>query len=245
MIPRGEIRVWRIDLEAHAGLAATLAPLLADDERTRASRFRFERHRRRFVVGRAATREIVGRCAEIEPRRVAFEYGPHGKPALAGGGGIEFNVSHSGDRAFIAVVRGRTVGGDIEVRRDVPDADAIARRFFNEREAAWIRDSDGTAKSDAFLRLWTRKEAYVKAVGGGLSIPLDGVDVFGGAGAAGPVLTADDGAATWTYMDFETWPDCLSSLVTNGDVPRIMLRDWTPACGPAGGTRAEREEALR
>ena len=152
---------------------------LSRDERARAERFVFEVHRRRFTAARGLLREVLGRELRIEPPAVRFDYGPRGKPALARDleSGLRFNVSHAQERALLAVARGLELGVDIEAVREGIDHTAIAKRFFSRVECDALLALTEPARADAFFTIWTRKEAYVKLLGGGLLIPLDGFDV--------------------------------------------------------------------
>lgn len=152
---------------------------LSGDERGRAERFVFEVHRRRFTAARGLLREVLGGELRIEPAAVRFDYGPRGKPALARDLETElrFNVSHAQERALLAVARGLELGVDIEAVREGIDTTAIAKRFFSPLERSALLALPEAARADAFFTIWTRKEAYVKLLGGGLAIPLDSFDV--------------------------------------------------------------------
>ena len=152
---------------------------LSADERGRAERFVFEVHRRRFTAARGLLREVLGRELLIEPAAIRFEYGPHGKPALASdiGSELRFNVSHTQARALVAITRGFELGVDIEAVREGIDYVAIAKRFFSQAEQTALLALSEPRRAEAFFTIWTRKEAYVKLKGGGLVIPLDSFDV--------------------------------------------------------------------
>lgn len=178
------VDVWDVALDApHPGAER----LLDAAERARAARFVFERDRRRFVAGRAALRAVLGGYLGRDPAALAFALGPHGKPALPGGPPFSFSNSHG--RALCAVGLDREVGVDLEAVREVPDAEGIARSVFTaEERAAWRSAGGGSA---AFLRLWTHKEAALKALGLGLGAldggpppaqPLEVLDLAVGAG---------------------------------------------------------------
>lgn len=194
--------VWRIELAREGERADELATLLADDERARAARFRFDRHRRHYIVGRATLRRILALYLKIEPSKVAFSYGPQGKPELPdlSGPRLNFNLSHSGDLGLCAVARW-PVGIDLERLRDVPDADLIAARFFTPAEVALQRAA--ADRDAAFLRHWTHKEAVIKAVGVGLSVPLDSFDVSSPGRKPVVLAGSGDGCTAWHVVDFE------------------------------------------
>lgn len=160
--------------------AAPLARLLSADERERARRFAFERDRRRYIVARARLRQLLGERLAAAPESLQFLYSPNGKPALAGRAGqrdLRFNVSHCGELAAYAFAEGCEVGVDVEEVRELPDADEIAMRFFAPRERAAYLRLRPRERAQGFFNCWTRKEAFVKALGEGLSHPLAAFDV--------------------------------------------------------------------
>ena len=171
----GDAEIWLADLDAADAGDSALA-VLSDDEQARARRFVFDIHRRRFVAGRAALRarlaERLGRAAGS----LRFEYGPVGKPALAGGDTLRFNVSHSDRYALLAMGERAEVGVDIERIRPLSDMNALAERVFSGAERAALAEVPGDRKADAFFAGWTRKEAYIKARGDGIGL-LDAIEV--------------------------------------------------------------------
>ena len=157
-----------------------LAAALAPDEQQRAERFRFPDDRQRFVAAHGLLRLILSRYTGALPGELRFTYGPRGKPELAGCPGsdaLTFNLSHSRQAALIAVARGRPVGVDVERRREDLDGELIATRFFSPRESEALRALPRAERQAAFYAYWTCKEAYAKARGEGLGLPLDQVEV--------------------------------------------------------------------
>jgi len=170
-----ELVVRSLDIDAES-----LAGLLSADERERAGRFAFERDRRRYIVARARLRQLLGERLGAAPESLRFVYKPHGKPALArcpGQRDLRFNVSHCGEVAAYAFAEGREVGVDIEELRELPDADDIAMRFFSRRERGAYLRLPVRQRPQGFFNCWTRKEAFIKALGEGLSHPLESFDV--------------------------------------------------------------------
>jgi 4'-phosphopantetheinyl transferase len=151
-----------------------LAVLLSPDEHRRAARFRFDRDHRRFVVARGHLRLLLGRYLACEPSEIVFRYGAHGKPELPG---LQFNLSHAGEVALYAFAQTRTVGIDVEVVRALDDADRLVDRFFSAHEVSAYRALSAETRRRAFTACWTRKEAFIKALGEGLTHPLDAFDV--------------------------------------------------------------------
>jgi len=168
----------------------------------RAAQFRFERDRNSFVLARGVLRTLLGRYLHISPAGIRFEYRPKGKPALALPAGIDFNVSHSGGLAVFAFTAGCEIGVDVESIRPLPDLQSIADRFFCAGEAAELMSLAADQREPAFYLCWTRKEAYIKASGDGLSAPLDGFRVTLRPGQpARFVHLANDTAQAWSLHD--------------------------------------------
>jgi 4'-phosphopantetheinyl transferase len=169
-----DVEIHSFSLDVGPERLSALARTLSIDEQQRAARFRFDRHRSGFIACRGIVREILGKALEIDPEAVEFTYNSFGKPAVEG---LEFNVAHSGRLALVAVSPTREVGVDIE-RIDPSFArEQIPERFFSPSEVRALRALPEQDQLDAFFEIWTRKEAYVKARGQGLSIPLDSFDV--------------------------------------------------------------------
>ena len=179
-LPPEEVHLWRIELATVAQGEPRWRKILSPDEQTRAARFHFARDRQRFAATRALLRIVLGSYAGLEPEKLVFSYSDKGKPFLNSQGtedGVEFNVSHSGETALLAVARGRAVGVDVEQIRDNLDPLAIARRYFSPHEQSQLEAFEKREHYAGFFRCWTRKEAYIKARGDGLSLALDSFDV--------------------------------------------------------------------
>ncbi|MCA1575907.1 MAG: 4'-phosphopantetheinyl transferase superfamily protein [Acidobacteria bacterium] len=176
----GEVHVWRVSLEQPLEVQQGFLRTLDADEQTRASRFHFKKHRRRFIAGRGVLRSLLGRYLEVKPEEVRFAYGPYGKPALDAAhhaGALRFNASHSHELAVYAFAQDHDVGIDVEyIKEDFATQD-IAERFFSKYEVQVLTALPREEQAAGFFRCWTRKEAYIKAIGSGLSHPLDQFDV--------------------------------------------------------------------
>jgi 4'-phosphopantetheinyl transferase len=175
-----DVHVWQAPLDGAAELVDRFAACLDGEERYRAERFHFPRDRDRYVVGRGRLRLLLGEYLGVAPEDVGFQYSTAGKPALSAGSGsadLRFNVAHSDGLALYAVTRGRDVGVDVErVRPDLAWRE-LAERYFAPTEVAELVALPPARQRLAFFTCWTRKEAYVKALGLGLSVPLDGFAV--------------------------------------------------------------------
>lgn len=169
----GVVHLWRTGLDLDDREARARRLLLNEVECARADRFFRPVHGVRFTAGRSFLRALLAAYLNCSPRAVQFDYGPQGKPAVAGGAGLQFNLSHSGAEALCAVTTGDTVGVDIEACRPSRDLVPIARRFFSAEEQAAFLALGESAQIEAFYRCWTSKEALLKAWGTGLTTPLD------------------------------------------------------------------------
>lgn len=188
--------------------ARTAAALLSDAERHRASRFLFDRDRDRFIVARARLRQLLGARLGARPESVELVYGSHGKPALApwlADSALRFNVSHCGDVTLYAFSRGREIGIDVEAVRVLPDADDIAARFFSQRENRAYRALEPRDRPLGFFQCWTRKEAFIKALGDGLSYPLDRFDVSLTPGEPAKILRVEVTPGARCGWRMESW----------------------------------------
>jgi 4'-phosphopantetheinyl transferase len=180
ILKTASVDVVGVRLDVSCNIGATLWLLLSDVERQRAERFRYAKHRHRYIVARASLRQLLAERLRIAPQAVELVETSYGKPRLApthGSADLEFNLSHSEDLAVYAFANGRAVGVDIELIREFPDADNLAENFFSPQEIAALGSLSPDRRSLAFLACWTRKEAFVKALGLGLSCPLDAFDV--------------------------------------------------------------------
>lgn len=190
-----EIHVWRMNLDRPAAEVQEMRGVLSEDETARAARFVFDRHRGRFIVGRASLRSILGLYLGLAPRRLEFGYGWRGKPYLkkgSDGDRLRFNLSHSGELGLLAVIKAREIGVDVERIRQVKEHLRLAGRYFAPGEVAAIQALPGEVHYEAFFNCWTRKEAYIKALGAGLACPLDGFEVSLTPGAPAAMLRIDD-----------------------------------------------------
>jgi len=174
-----EVHSWCASLDVPPGTSARLYAILTPDERTRSARFRFERDQQRFIVARGVLRDLLGRYLQIQPGQISFVYNASGKPDLSPefGSRLKFNLSHSAGVALIAVATASTVGVDLEYIRAQSDYADIARRFFSAAEVDYLTALPSYLYAETFFSCWTKKEAYLKACGEGLAIPLNSFSV--------------------------------------------------------------------
>lgn len=221
-LPDDEVHLWSVDLAAVASGEQRWQEVLSADERTRAARFRFARDRQYFTATRALLRTILAGYLASEPNELVLRYSEKDKPSLTSAGPgdrIEFNVSHSGERALLAVTRGRELGVDVEAIRADFDHEAIAQRFFSINERTQLSTLDISERCLAFFRCWTRKEAYIKATGTGLSLPLHQFDVSLRPGDQNALLATrpdDAEAGRWSLREVPAGEGYLAALCVRG-----------------------------
>jgi 4'-phosphopantetheinyl transferase len=219
-----EVQIWWTSLEANDGQVEKLRRLLSAAEHRRASRFRIERARRRFIVARAALRLVLGQCTGIDPVDLVFVVGEHGKPSRVGG--PFFNASDSGEFVAIAVATAE-VGLDIENARTLRRADRLAHRVCTPLELDDLAELPEDERDRRILRLWTCKEAALKAIGVGLPGGAHNVEVEFSPGGS-PKLTSLFGEPSgWALLCPEIHPDIVCSLVVSGSGWRAISRPFS------------------
>jgi 4'-phosphopantetheinyl transferase len=227
------VHVWRVPMEATEAAVTQLRSFLSPDESGRAGRFHFEVHRRRFIIARGCLRAILSRYIGIPAADICFEYGSYGKPRLApldrAAHSLEFNLAHSGDFALYAVTRLGEVGVDLELIQPDVARDEIARYFFSRAEIAVFRGLHEHARPQAFFDCWTRKEAFIKAKGMGLSLPLDQFDVTLAPAEPAALLSTrwdEAEAGRWSLRAIEVAPGYAGAVA-------IQTHEWDLHCWTA------------
>jgi 4'-phosphopantetheinyl transferase len=230
-ITAGDVHVWQIALDQSAESIAHFQATLSSDEQARADRFHFDRDRRRYSVARGGLRSILGRYLDCAPQQLVFAYGPYGKPYLLLASNqvpLHFNLAHSHELALCVITLVSEVGVDVEyTRRQVTDFDKIAARFFSADENAVYRTLPAPDRRAAFFRCWTRKEAFIKAIGEGLSYPLDRFVVSLAPDQPAAILSINDSAvapAAWMLFHVEPAVDYVGAVAVRGS--RLQLSGW-------------------
>jgi 4'-phosphopantetheinyl transferase len=229
-LPAGDVHVWRVGLDERTVRVDELAGLLSSAEKERAERFRFPEDRTRYTVAHGALRLVLSRYLRASPRGLEFVVGEHGKPRLAEpgqSGDLQFNLSDSHHLALVAVTRGREVGVDIERLDREVEAMEIAEHAFAPAEIEALRAVPEPERRDAFFRCWTRKEAFAKARGTGLLLPLSTFTVSVKPGER-PALRQVEGdpleSSRWTLLDLDPGPGYTAALAVERGWER--LRCW-------------------
>jgi len=229
-----QVHVWRAALTVPTPRVENLQRLLSPAELDRAARFHFQKHREHFVVARGVLRALLGAYLDCAPHALQFRYNAYGKPLLAPPLDLKFNLSHSGEWALYALTHVGEVGVDLEHLRPVDDLEQIAARFFSAAESATLLALPQTQQTEAFFNCWTRKEAYIKGVGLGLSLPLDQFDVSLTPGEPARLLRRpDEMAEAWSLYSLQPAPDYVGALAAVGQTRTIDRFQWTPEVMPA------------
>lgn len=225
----GSLHVWAVPLDEPPERVQSLARVLSADEAERARRFRFPIHRCRFIVARGVLRHLLARYTGETPGALTFRYGSRGKPDLPSHPHLHFNLSHSGGMALVGVTRLGPVGVDVEQVRTFEDMEEIARRFFSPREFGRLSTLPSEVRPEAFFNCWTRKEAYVKAVGEGLALPLDCFDVSLAPGEAPRFLAFRDPAESpdrWSLYHLQPAPGYVGAVALEGRGGALRCWRW-------------------
>jgi 4'-phosphopantetheinyl transferase len=224
-----EIHVWRIALDAPPAEAAGLRTLLSDGERDRAARFHFERDRTRFIVAHAALRTLLAHYLGAEAHPDAFHPGPNGKPALAAGASLRFNLAHSRDLALVALTTGREIGVDLEAVDERVELEGVARRFFSTEECRGLFRLPGDRRLEAFFHIWAQKEAYLKARGDGVAFGLDHFDVSTDPDKPAALLTdrkEPEARGGWTLLSLAPGAGFRGAVAVEGAEPQVRRFGW-------------------
>ena len=230
-IAEDEVHVWKVDLSA----PVPDVRLLSRNEHERAARFHFERDRQHFKAGRSALRIVLGRYLNLPPGSLEFGQTEYGKPFLTNpeASGLLFNLSHSGQVALIAVAREREVGVDVEFMRADFATSEVAEHFFSVAEIYTLSGLEAHLRTQAFFNCWTRKEAYVKARGEGLSMPLDVFDVSLAPHVPAAMLSNrvdESEPSRWIFQDLQIATDYAGALVVEAEASRPHLSYFAFSC---------------
>jgi len=219
-----EVHVWQTSLVLPSASVISLRDLLSVDERARADRFVFARDRDQFTIARARLRQLLAAYLNLAPHELRFDYNPFGKPQLSVPvlNTLQFNVSHSGELALIAIAQNRRVGVDIEAHKPQPAFLEIARSVFSAEEYAALEAVPAPQQGEVFYRIWTHKEAFIKALGEGLSHLLDSFSMTLREDAPPMLkLLGGDAEAPWTLHTLEVNENYSGALAIEGVVEHV------------------------
>lgn len=222
-LSNNEVHIWRAWLDAQPADYLHLREILSQDEIDRANRFVFPRDRDHFIVARGKLREFLGSYLRLPPQSLRFDARKFGKPCLRDQQDLHFNLTHSYGLALYAFASEREVGIDAEKIRPDFGGEEIAKRYFSEAEQEEFRELPAELRATAFFLCWTRKEAYIKAHGDGLQIPLASFDVSLTPGKPETLRTADQ--QRWNLHSFTPASGYAAAIISGGDAPSIRFWD--------------------
>ncbi len=231
------VYVWLAKLDQSSDHVQQLLRSLSRDEYQRSQSYRFARDRRNYIVARGLLRELLAACIGLPPSEVVFKYGPHGKPEIANdwtNNAICFNLAHSHDVVIYAVTCHRRVGIDIEYVFQSIEIEELSNHILTERERATLQTLTAIERQLAFFTYWTRKEAYIKATGEGLSVSLNGLDVSFAKGNV-PTIGITRGVgevANWSIQDLRPLPGYMAALAVEGDGWELVSPGWYSGSAP-------------
>jgi 4'-phosphopantetheinyl transferase len=223
----GELHIWHGPLLFPPDLLSGLAHLLSSDESSRAEKFVVPHARDSFIASRAILRKLLSSYTALDPSALLLTSNPHGKPRLSTNNAppVSFNLSHSHGTGLLAFAQASEIGVDLEYIRPDFAAIEIADHFFSPAERAQLTALPPHARTAAFFRCWTRKEAYVKARGAGMSIPLDTFTIE--LAHNHPQRIRDEGDSLWTCYNLDMSQDFAAAVVAAGEGWQLRFFDWT------------------
>jgi len=231
VLGKNEVQVWRIDLGAFQKHSDDLFSFLSSEEKKRSKGFYFERDKKNYVITRGILRIILGKYLQRHPATIQFIYGEHGKPFLNKENhkpDIQFNISHSKNIALISFTTGRDIGVDVEYIRKINHV-SIAQRFFSPDEVKEILSLPVSDQLEAFFSFWTKKEAFIKAKGGGLSVPLRSFSVSSTKKTKvriTHIANAHEEEKMWSLFDIEVGKEYRAACAVKGKYLFIKTYDF-------------------
>ena len=223
-----EVHVWRANLDCEAIHLRRFERTLSTDEKERANRFFFSGDRDGFIVARGILREMLGKYVNRAPGQLEFDYGPNGKPSLRTDVRLQFNVSHSHGIALLAFSLGRRLGVDVEFIRKIAGQE-ISEHYFSPQEIAELRSLPPPVQDEGFFLCWTRKEAYIKARGEGLHVPLKSFCVTLTPGTPERLQTTD--GLQWSLHSLRPDAHYVGAVVGEGRGWKLRCGSWAPPGG--------------
>ncbi|MGB6154168.1 MAG: 4'-phosphopantetheinyl transferase superfamily protein [Pricia sp.] len=227
-LPENEVHLWHCRFDANKDNIEAFKRILSEDEIEKARRFKFDIHREQSIISRGVLRTLLGKYLNQHPRDLLFDYTEYDKPFLRGNGNLQFNVSHSGNRALFGFVQNAEIGVDIEKIKSDFEVIDIAQNFFSSDEIRTLQAMPESEKVAGFFRCWTRKESFIKAKGSGLSFALTSFSVS--LDVDSPSLLRTD----WTAMEkgegglFSFTPEegYLGALSIRGTINKVQEFNW-------------------
>jgi 4'-phosphopantetheinyl transferase len=230
-LSEADVHVWSASLDVPLERLSSYEQTLSWDERSRAARFKFDHHRKRFIVGRGILRAILGSYVEVEPVELQLDHSLLGKPSLAGfPQKLHFSLSHSRNMLLIAVTGISAIGVDVELIQSVADIESVARHFFSADEARRLMDLPEEERALAFYKVFVRKEAYLKARGAGLSSMIRQIEVSFAPDEPTRIRSIcgdTQAAACWTLMELAPASGFTGAVAAEAKNLRFLLWQWS------------------
>jgi 4'-phosphopantetheinyl transferase len=215
------VHLWRVDLDPETSVVSSLLNVLSGDERVRAARMRTTESRLRFIVAHGALRTILARYVGVSASSIRLESSEAGKPFVPDAS-VSFNLTHSEAIAVCAISQDGCIGVDVERIRPMPDADAIVTRYFAPGEAREYASLPAPERTAAFFSTWTRKEAFVKAIGDGLTCPLRSFEVDVAPSVTNPRIVTDPARGDWYLRSFEPAPGYAGAVACDRPIDALQ-----------------------
>ena len=224
-----DAHIWRADLEVDEYIQTSFLKLLSPDEKNRAQKFRFAKDSRNFIVARGILRSLIGKYLEINPAEISFQYNKFGKPGIAYNNSLQFNISHSKNIALFAFTKRFNIGIDVEFVNPNIEVKDIASNFFSTNEITNLLALPDKDQALGFFNCWTRKEAFIKAVGEGLSFPLDKFEVSLEPGKPAKLLATHwepEAVSKWSIYSMSPGANLVGSLAIEGVIEQVKFWNW-------------------
>lgn len=225
-----EVHLWLISIDAMETQLENLWFILSGNEMKRTKRFHFEKDQKRFIVARGMLRTILSQYLNVEPKAHEFRYNQYGKPYLVENNFLRFNVSHSGDKVLYGITQGREIGVDVEYIKPFENAHQIVERYFSDNEKDQFHHLPDHMRNRAFFDCWTRKEAYIKAQGKGISLPLDAFSVSFLPGQPTCLLETKDvfkEKDRWTLSEVKIDKEYVAAVAVEGHNLYFKRQEWS------------------
>ena len=223
------IHLWSADLNCTIKQEKNYFSLLSLDEKEKAAKFKFKRDASQYIIAKGILRTLLGKYLLLSPDNLAFTYSKYGKPSLIDYNHLQFNISHAGDKAIFAFTKDVTIGADIELVKKI-DVAKLAGRFFSKNESDYIFQTPVDNWENLFYKCWTRKEAFIKAHGEGLSLPLDGFEVSLDDKEPPKIKSIKwkpNSADDWQLFTFIPFESYFGAVVSRSKNKQLKSFDWT------------------
>ena len=224
-----DAHIWRADLEVDEGIQSSFLKLLTPDEKNRAQKFHFAKDKRNFIAARGILRFLIGKYLEMNPAEISFQYSQFGKPSIASNNSLKFNISHSQNIALFAFTKKLNIGIDVEFVNPKIEAKDIAANFFSTNEVLNLLALPEELQTLGFFNCWTRKEAFIKAVGEGLSFPLDKFEVSLDPDKPAKLLATHwepKAVSKWSMYSMLPETNFVGCLAIEGQVDQVNFWNW-------------------